>query len=351
MQDRVPLYPGRVTLTPVSGQANTYDLTRADQPTQEGTPLNKASLLKDATAALFGLGTDAVPDDVLDWLGAYNQYWWSLTTPAVYGYTEVRTTDANRWWMNYTQTLYCSKSISIDQSNGAISLVDPVRKQTGTSQDDVGVFRSYLISNAPIYISGIGNSIFLVPSGISNSQLPIEVFNENNGYWAIHSTVNSLQKITSQYGFSSGLETSFLHSASRDAYPDSGTDSEGNTYCYLGIPFENAVLSARDIKGKARIATGSYTGTGTYGASNPNSLTFEFAPKLVIIYTPSGGLLPGGTDWSSGFIWIVNQTATYAQGEKVEFIATATTLKWFSSNSVYSQQNTSGTIYNYFAFG
>lgn len=63
MQDRVSLYPGRVKLEPVAGQTNLYDLTRADQPTQEGTPLNKASLLKDATAALLGLGTDAVPDD------------------------------------------------------------------------------------------------------------------------------------------------------------------------------------------------------------------------------------------------------------------------------------------------
>ena len=51
MQDRVSLYPGRVKLEPVAGQANTYDLTRADQPTQEGTPLNKANLLSDATAA------------------------------------------------------------------------------------------------------------------------------------------------------------------------------------------------------------------------------------------------------------------------------------------------------------
>lgn len=65
MQDRVSLYPGRVKLEPVAGQANTYDLTRADQPTQEGTPLNKASLLKDATAALYGLPNTAVPDDVL----------------------------------------------------------------------------------------------------------------------------------------------------------------------------------------------------------------------------------------------------------------------------------------------
>lgn len=65
MQDRVPLYPGRVKLVPVAGQENTYDMVRADRPTQEGTPLNKDSLLKDATAALFGLGADAVPDDVL----------------------------------------------------------------------------------------------------------------------------------------------------------------------------------------------------------------------------------------------------------------------------------------------
>lgn len=66
MQDRVPLYPGRVTLTSVAGQANTYDMARADQPTQEGTPLNKATLLKDATAAKFGKDTGAVPDEVLD---------------------------------------------------------------------------------------------------------------------------------------------------------------------------------------------------------------------------------------------------------------------------------------------
>lgn len=64
MKDRVSLYPGRVTLTPVSGQQNTYDMTRADQPTQVGTPLNTNTLLKDSTAALYGLGTNATPDEV-----------------------------------------------------------------------------------------------------------------------------------------------------------------------------------------------------------------------------------------------------------------------------------------------
>lgn len=40
--DRVPTYPGRVVLTPVTGQTNTYDLTRADDPVVAGTPLNAA---------------------------------------------------------------------------------------------------------------------------------------------------------------------------------------------------------------------------------------------------------------------------------------------------------------------
>ena len=65
MKDRIAKYPGRVKLTPVSGQTNVYDMTRLDDPTQVGDPLNKNTLLKDATAALFGLGANAVPDEVL----------------------------------------------------------------------------------------------------------------------------------------------------------------------------------------------------------------------------------------------------------------------------------------------
>ena len=41
--DRVPAHPGRITLTPVTGQANTYDMARADSPTETGTPLDKAT--------------------------------------------------------------------------------------------------------------------------------------------------------------------------------------------------------------------------------------------------------------------------------------------------------------------
>lgn len=58
MTDRVPTYPGRVRLAPVSGQENVYDMTMADGATVEGTPLSKANLMTDATANKFAALTD-----------------------------------------------------------------------------------------------------------------------------------------------------------------------------------------------------------------------------------------------------------------------------------------------------
>ena len=49
-------------LTPVSGQTNVFDMSRADDPIEDGTPLNKATLLQDDTASLLDLGTNATPD-------------------------------------------------------------------------------------------------------------------------------------------------------------------------------------------------------------------------------------------------------------------------------------------------
>ena len=42
-KDRVPKYPGRVILTPVQGKNNTYDMVRADEPTEPGTPIDRAT--------------------------------------------------------------------------------------------------------------------------------------------------------------------------------------------------------------------------------------------------------------------------------------------------------------------
>lgn len=55
MQDRSPKYPGRVKLLPVAGQENIYDMTRADEPDDTGTPFNKRTMLQDSTAQFLKL--------------------------------------------------------------------------------------------------------------------------------------------------------------------------------------------------------------------------------------------------------------------------------------------------------
>lgn len=63
MKDRIPKYAGRVKLIPVANQPNIYDMERADDPFEEGTPLKKATLLSDETATSLGLTGDSNVND------------------------------------------------------------------------------------------------------------------------------------------------------------------------------------------------------------------------------------------------------------------------------------------------
>ena len=69
VKDRTSTYPGRVTLTPVVGETNTYDMVRADVPIEEGTPINKDlfdnkayALTKDVTIYVDNSGNDVSGD-------------------------------------------------------------------------------------------------------------------------------------------------------------------------------------------------------------------------------------------------------------------------------------------------
>lgn len=120
------------------------------------------------------------------------------------------------------------------------------------------------------------------------------------------------------------------------------------------VEYETALTDAKgsvaDLGG-VQIATGSYTGTGTSGASNPNSLTFDFEPKMIIIETDSG--VSG--NWThaaalrgSGFI-----SAAWQNSLQVNSIATwsGKTVSWYSNSNANLQANTSGTVYRYLAIG
>ena len=62
MRNRIPTFPNRIKLKAIEGQTDTYDMERADEPVEEGTPLNVATLFSDEAANIWGL-TDATPND------------------------------------------------------------------------------------------------------------------------------------------------------------------------------------------------------------------------------------------------------------------------------------------------
>ena len=370
MQDRIPLYPGRVKMTPVAGQANTFDMVRADDPTQAGTPLNKATLLKDATAALYGLGTGAVPDDVLAELGKYKQYWWRRRSINS-GWYQVDTAATNRLLkddIHDTVVYTYGDSISVSKTNGTITINSPssmtLRRSTVTV-DKLAVLKGKYfktdvnqeVGSSNIHI--VAGDIYFVPAdtSITNS------YDSDSG--STYYYTSELTHVTTEYRSTIG-NWQYVHSSNRSAYPDSGTQ-DGYKYEYLGIPFDNAVTAPK-------IETGSYVGTGTYGQGNPNTLTFEFVPKFVIFidngyYNGSKTiymalfqkarnlinceLLPDSYGDSAYFLG----PSGYSRQQYTDWKEAAwktnggKTINWLSTNSAVYQFNEINNTYYYIAIG
>ena len=207
MQDRVPLYPGRIILTPVAGQANTYDMVRADQPTQDGTPLNKATFWKDATAALFGLGVDSVPDDGFTLLsrlnsGLGNEYLWEQTkiTENINIGEETRTSIGQN--IPDGTELFYSDSYEYDSVTGVYSLKKPTKYIFDHSNwgDSIRAGKYYNAATS-------GYSVLKYQSG---------------GSWNGISTSFTAEKIGREVTITTNTQLiGYVNSSSPDAYPPS----------------------------------------------------------------------------------------------------------------------------------
>lgn len=100
---------------------------------------------------------------------------------------------------------------------------------------------------------------------------------------------------------------------------------------------------ASDIIGASRIHSGSYTGTGTYGETNPNTLTFGFVPKAILIRKYYSGTTANGTDeyaWSGEGMYRTRH-----------FTVSGNTLSWYDTTNEKYQQNEKDKTYHYVAFG
>lgn len=438
MQDREPTYPGRVTLTPVYGLANTYDMERADRPLQEGTPLNKASLLKDATAALFGKTNAAVPDDILSLLSksmmahVTEKYTKTTIGTLAVGKTITLNVDGapiefvvvhqgkpsslyddscggtwllmkdiyeNRVWQSGNINKYESSDINTYLNSTFLNLFDsnikdaikqvkiPYRKNGGSGGTDqsganglpakIFLLSSYEVgwttSNSSQFpVDGAKLDYFVASSGGNSKR--IANFNGAAARWWLRSPnaaytsnvwIVDIDGVHYNYYASSsyGIRPALILPPTLAIY----TDSSGNIYTeqeyetkITDVLGNLIAIPAGQIKDGVKIATGSYTGTGTYGASNPNSLTFGFVPSYVLVFaeymdTTTRRLYWMQIFWDISLVPVLN-TYENANGNLSNYFPctgsfSGTNVSWHSAKLADQQMNRASVVYHYIAIG
>jgi|GEM_PF-966097 len=274
--------------------------------------------LETSTKAKFAPDAPSTLNEALSLLGRFNaglgnEYVWSKTKSKVVVSVASNTTAKTAASVNSTVSYSSSASIS----NGSVVLDNP---QSVTLDFAYNTDKSILNGKYCI-ISDIGSSVIYVISTSYNSSTSNTTIN--------YKAVSAITEVI-LYGY--------VNSPSSDAYPPSVSD--GYTYTALG-----------QGGSKVRMASGSYTGTGTYGSANPCSLTFDFVPKIVIV--SSNGLTPGYYYWNSGgFVWTSGQTRGSLGAEgNCTFTISANTLSWYTTNNANTQCNIIGTTYNYIVIG
>lgn len=139
------------------------------------------------------------------------------------------------------------------------------------------------------------------------------------------------------------------------------TVSALNAFLTSALPANPQVtdaLKSLATVGLGKIAYGSYIGTGTYGASNPCSLTFPFAPKILII-TAYGTPSSTSTTQKTYFLAVIGQSGGSAISGAAGNAGTArgisasvsnTSMDWYGDSDT-QQGNINTKQYHYIAIG
>lgn len=250
-----------------------------------------------------------------------------------------------------------------------------------TMSDDYTVTSAALIINGPSFSMGEQDGLFefefSVTTSDSTSITDVTAIATLDGAQIYSDTPDSGQTVTIP------IDTRYLGAGQHVINVTvSKTNYSGLSYSYtftvpsftivedggIAQQFENAegtsiypVTLARYVIGKngkdvnallgdgLKIKTGYYTGTGTFGSTNLNSLTFEFVPKFLIVTNRSdAGYCP---------LMVYEQPGAYSQvGNSTGYLTmtwgqdSGKTVKWYSTTAEL-QLNNSGQYYFYVAIG
>lgn len=169
--------------------------------------------------------------------------------------------------------------------------------------------------------------VFDLPTGAGT----IEIIASVNTTGGQVSATRTWQYSKASFLFPDSGGTAVLSQNSQNVLP--GTIAEAvRTPAVWGGSLDKALELLLPIVKAAVISVGTYVGTGTYGESNPNTLTFNNNPVVVTIYGGGNTLAISSTDTSSS-AYISGNTAT-----------------WYA-NSAAAQMNSNGVTYSYVAVG
>lgn len=433
---------------------------------QVGTPLNKANLLKDATAAQIGLPPSTTPDGMFQALGNTGELhvWRKTVVSKTPGYNlsvaqkNYLSSGSNYGSGNSRVTFTVSASVSV-ADDGTVTQNSPSSETYIYHQDVVsnvqnqirGKFVSITTDHTSGYYSEPQDGIWFVPN---DANITLVENGTSLGYPYNYCYVaDKMQKVT---GYGKGTTTTYPVSTNPNAYQEGddakaagytlgevktgsfaitsksspggvgtrwndssalsvsddgtctlattgGTYIDGTTtnaattaknelqgkfaYCnntdtdfassvivffpsntiftrvgnivyadryqpvtgYAAVPAGTTIEYLGKLGDKARVQVLSYVGTGTYGSSNPNSITLDFVPKLFWISGPGYGyeaemlVFYGDTKKSEGnsdYYFTFDNISW--EGKKVS---------WYSTRNEGLQANFSGEKYSIHAIG
>lgn len=278
--------------------------------------------------------------DINSGIGAYaNEYWWkrrvNITSE---GYVEKKTVVSGDVYI-YNSSSQSPVSVTYSSNitvtlSGEISFNSPQTATRGYVATHLSEFLGKYVKNL---IQSTSTVYFISPNA--------GYYETEEGTPMVNRYTSGVYSVTSEYVSTPTIgDWEYLRSPNRSAYPDSGIQ-DGYEYEYLGIPFDNAVNGVK-------IETGSYVGTGTYGQSNPNTLTFGFKPKMVMV--SSSTINTAGSNLITPVIWFDGVISTFASpnGYSNNFTLDGNTISWCSTSTYAKDQyNNNGETYYYIAIG
>lgn len=410
---------------------------------QVGTPLNKANLLKDATAAQIGLPPSTTPDGMFRALVNTGElHVWRKTVKDSAGYTLGNAAQlANLFGGNTGGSTFRSSSSLSVSDDGTLSLLNEDSRSLAVSWEPLVSFLNSGFKSKFIICEGYPNSIYYIPQdaeySMTGNYLNVSKAELVSGYPADYKTtypvstnpnayqegddaeeagytlgdvvtglfrINAVRNGTTIYYANSvnvdnngavtlANQSSYSIYAENDSYNNAKNlagkfiiADYDHSYCkipkgvVLFIPANTTISFRQDVPGdegygiffdryqpvtgyaaipagttieylgklgdKVRVQVVSYVGTGTYGSSNPNSLTFDFVPKMVIIRSES--------DFSAKFDWIIGITTVkvYPDGVYECYVAVdGKKLSFYCPLEASSQMNGQNVKYYAIAIG